>query len=93
MNWRVVRGFGGQGPRSRLFGLDAGAARGQALVALSVLKDGSNPIGSPSATRQRDAVRKALEAAGIVLLSSGPRKGVMRSGQETRKTERRGLNR
>jgi hypothetical protein len=33
----------------------------------------------------RDAVRKALEAAGIVFLSSGRGKGVMLVRQETRK--------
>ena len=55
----------------------------KALVALTALKRlESDRLSVRDATW--DAVRKALEAAGIVLLSSGRGKGVMLVRQETR---------
>ena len=55
----------------------------KALVALTALKRlESDRLSVRDATR--DAVRKALEAAGIVFLSSGRGEGVMLVRQETR---------
>jgi hypothetical protein len=68
MNGHLPAGPG----RAGALGLDPGAARGQ---------------GSGRADRveaAREAVRKALEAAGIVFLSSGRGEGVMLVRQETR---------
>jgi transcriptional regulator with XRE-family HTH domain len=56
----------------------------KALVALTALKRlESDRLSLRNATR--DAVRKALDAAGIVFLSSGRGAGVMLVRQETRK--------
>ena len=58
----------------------------KALVALTALKRlESDRLSVRDATR--DAVRKALEAAGIVFLSSGRGEGVMLVRQETRKPD------
>lgn len=58
----------------------------KALVALTALKRlESDRLSVRDATR--GAVRKALEAAGIVFLSSGRGEGVMLVRQETRKLD------
>ena len=56
----------------------------KALVALTALKRlGSDRLSVRDGTRE--AVRKALEAAGIAFLSSGRGEGVMLVRQETKK--------
>jgi hypothetical protein len=58
----------------------------KALVALTALKRlESDRLSVRGATR--NAVRKALEAAGIVFLSSGRGEGVMLVRQDTRKPD------
>ena len=58
----------------------------KALVALTALKRlESDRLSARDATRE--AVRKALEAAGVVFLSSGRGEGVMLVPQETRKSD------
>ena len=58
----------------------------RALVALTALKRlESDRLSVRDATRE--AVRKALEAAGIVFLSSGRGEGVMLVRQETRQPD------
>ena len=58
----------------------------KALVALTALKRlESDRLSVRDATRE--AVRKALEAAGIVFLSSGRGEGVMLVRQETRQPD------
>jgi transcriptional regulator with XRE-family HTH domain len=62
----------------------------KALVALTALKRlESDRLLVRDATR--DAVRKALEAAGIVFLSSGRGQGVMLVRQETKKPDEEAL--
>jgi transcriptional regulator with XRE-family HTH domain len=64
----------------------------KALVALTALKRlESDRLSVRDATR--DAVRKALEAAGIVFLSSGPPRGRHAGPAGDKKTGRSGLNR
>ena len=59
----------------------------KALAALTALKRlESDRLSVRDATR--DAVRKALEAAGIVFLSSGRGEGVMLVRQETREPDK-----
>src|SRR5260370_18374518 len=63
----------------------------KALVALTALKRlESDRLLVRDATR--DAVRKALEAAGIVFLSSGRGQGAMLVRQETKKPDTEALN-
>ena len=58
----------------------------KALVALTALKRlESDRLSVRDATR--DAVRKALEAAGVVFLSSGRGEGVMLVRQETKQPD------
>jgi transcriptional regulator with XRE-family HTH domain len=56
----------------------------QALVALTALKRPESDR-LPVRDATREAVRKALEAAGIVFISSGRREGVMLVREETKK--------
>ena len=81
----TINGHLPTGPgRAGALGQDAEAARGKALVALTALKRlESDRLSVRDATR--GAVRKALEAAGIVFLSSGRGEGVMLVRHETRK--------
>lgn len=59
----------------------------EALIVLTALKRlESDRLSVRDATR--DAVRKALEAAGIVFLSSGRGEGVMLVRQETREPDK-----
>lgn len=59
----------------------------KALIVLTALKRlESDRLSVRDATR--DAVRKALEAAGIVFLSSGRGEGVMLVRQETREPDK-----
>jgi hypothetical protein len=82
MNGHIPAGPG----RAGALGLDPGVARGQGpgrADRVEALE--SDRLLVRDATR--DAVRKALEAAGIVFLSSGRGEGVMLVRQETKKPD------
>jgi hypothetical protein len=67
-------------------GLDAGAARGQGPGRADRV-EAARIRSAPVRDATRDAVRKALKAAGIVFLSSARREGVMLVRQETRRSD------
>ena len=69
--------------RAGALGLDPGAARGQGPGRADRV-EAARIRSAPVRDATRDAVRKALEAAGIVFLPSGRGEGVMLVRQETR---------
>src|ERR1700730_17699737 len=96
MNGHLPAGPG----RAGALGLDPGVARGQGPGRADRVEaaPGRAPLGGGRESDRllvrdstRDAVRKALEAAGIVFLSSGRGEGVMLVRQETKKPDEEAL--